>query len=466
MAYPTIKFNSTGSNTAASGAGPATALSGTAAATAANTTVTLSVDAPDLSGVATDGSAAIWVGSSSGRQWSKITAVDNTAKTVTVESAFANTESGKNWGIGGKRSTLAGSTQLGSDILAGWDIDIQTDQTLTAVYVLKVPVNSVTTQLRTRIYCSSTTRAVITTSTNSINLFNVGSSDCLQFYHLKFTNTAGTKGTYAGSTGFAISPVTGAMSGLELIDCIFDGFVCAVCADNVNTFGTNRMTMKQCEVLNCTDEAIRFQANQQGASWLRIADCYFHGNTGSAIRVQNSASNIVVTFSIFSANGRGIYYSTASAGNNLQFHVSNCVFKGQTNAGIEHAGSGFVMVINDSVFVSNGDYGIKCAAAQATYNSGVNPPLIIGNAWYSNTNGDVANGPTTFNDITLTGDPFVSSTDFGLNSTAGAGAALKKTGETIPNASANSAPDVGAVPSGGGGTTGGLLRNPALSGVV
>src|SRR3954470_959504 len=103
MALPTIAINSgTGSDTAASGAGPATALSGTGAATAASTTVTLLTDNPDLSGVATDGSAVIWVGSSSGRQFAKITGVNNTAgvKTVTVSDAFANTESGKNWGIG------------------------------------------------------------------------------------------------------------------------------------------------------------------------------------------------------------------------------------------------------------------------------------------------------------------------------------------------------------------------------
>src|SRR5882762_753979 len=108
MALPTVAINSSGSDTAASGAGPVISLFGTAAATAASTIVTLLVDNPDLSGVATDGSAIIWIGSSSGRQFSKITAVDNTVgvKTVTVAVAFANTESGKSWGIGGKRLTL------------------------------------------------------------------------------------------------------------------------------------------------------------------------------------------------------------------------------------------------------------------------------------------------------------------------------------------------------------------------
>src|SRR5262245_57151438 len=77
MSLPIIQINnSTGSDTAASGAGPATALTGTLAATHANTTANIT-DAVDLSGVATDGSAALWVLSSSGRQFSKIRGCDS-----------------------------------------------------------------------------------------------------------------------------------------------------------------------------------------------------------------------------------------------------------------------------------------------------------------------------------------------------------------------------------------------------
>ena len=78
MAFPTISINnSTGSDTAASGAGPATAVTGAGASLNATSTITLSADTPDLSGVATDGSDAIWVETSSGRQYYKITAVDD-----------------------------------------------------------------------------------------------------------------------------------------------------------------------------------------------------------------------------------------------------------------------------------------------------------------------------------------------------------------------------------------------------
>src|SRR6478752_5150421 len=124
MALPTVVINSAGSDSAASGAGPSTALTGSLAATAASTTVNIT-DVVNLSGVAVDGSAALWVSSSSGRQWSKITAISGSsgAWVVTVANAYANTESGRTWGIGGKRATCAGSPQLFVDWGLGWIID-------------------------------------------------------------------------------------------------------------------------------------------------------------------------------------------------------------------------------------------------------------------------------------------------------------------------------------------------------
>src|SRR5574343_971677 len=108
MALPNIVFNaSTGSDTAASGAGPASAVTGTAAAHtngSASTTITLT-NSPDLSGVATDGSHCLWMDTASGRQFSKITGADDAANTVTVEDSFnIASASAVNYAIGGKRA--------------------------------------------------------------------------------------------------------------------------------------------------------------------------------------------------------------------------------------------------------------------------------------------------------------------------------------------------------------------------
>src|SRR5688500_18477061 len=100
----TILFNSsTGSDTAASGAGPATALTGTAASYSGSG---FTLDgSPDLSGVVA-GTAILYVATSTGRKFFDITSVDDGANTVTVVTAPAGTATGLTWAIGGKRATF------------------------------------------------------------------------------------------------------------------------------------------------------------------------------------------------------------------------------------------------------------------------------------------------------------------------------------------------------------------------
>lgn len=126
MAYPVILFNnSTGSDTAASGAGPSTALSGTSASYSESgvgePTKTFTLDgSPDLSGVITDGSHVIWVDTSEGRQFFKITAVDDGADTVEVDAELTGTTTGLTWGLGGKRASLKGSRMLFESEYGSW----------------------------------------------------------------------------------------------------------------------------------------------------------------------------------------------------------------------------------------------------------------------------------------------------------------------------------------------------------
>lgn len=88
MATPTFRFNAdTGSDTAASGAGPATAQSGTKGRTrptAAQVRVGFFEGSPpDLSGVVTDGSHGLYIGIATGgqRNFSSISAVKDTQQT-------------------------------------------------------------------------------------------------------------------------------------------------------------------------------------------------------------------------------------------------------------------------------------------------------------------------------------------------------------------------------------------------
>jgi hypothetical protein len=135
MAQPIVVFNTTtGSNTLASGAGPAVAVTGTSAAhtNGVTTNIITLTNSPNLSTVPTDGSAVLWMNTASPtRQFSKITGVNNSSKTVTVEDNFAIASgSARNYAIGGKRATWSGSDRLFRlDVKAGWTIETETDQT-------------------------------------------------------------------------------------------------------------------------------------------------------------------------------------------------------------------------------------------------------------------------------------------------------------------------------------------------
>ena len=145
MAYPVIKFNtSTGSDSLSSGAGPDDPINGSGASLNATTTVDLSADNPDLSSIATDGSAVLWVETTSGKQFAQITNVDNSLKTITVAEAYGTTESTRNWAIGGKRNSwnetnskrlFAGNSVTEFDARPGWTMETETDQTLSRAVV-------------------------------------------------------------------------------------------------------------------------------------------------------------------------------------------------------------------------------------------------------------------------------------------------------------------------------------------
>ena len=130
MAEPTLTYDAAGgSDTAASGAGPSTAITGSNAAHTsgiAKTVITLT-NSPDLSGVATDGSHAIWLGVSSGRRLSKITGVDNSAKTVTVEDSFTINDGAfaVDYAIGGKRQTLDSHSTPDWDDWKSWTVELE-----------------------------------------------------------------------------------------------------------------------------------------------------------------------------------------------------------------------------------------------------------------------------------------------------------------------------------------------------
>lgn len=118
---PAIRVNNlTGSDTAASGApSTITAISGVAACDtggAPSTTINWTANGLAGAGVPTDGTAALWIGTASGRQFSAI--VGLTADTVTVLDNF-NISGGpggpRNCAVGGQRASI--TQELAADLL-------------------------------------------------------------------------------------------------------------------------------------------------------------------------------------------------------------------------------------------------------------------------------------------------------------------------------------------------------------
>lgn len=214
MPPPILLFNSsTGSDTLASGAGPATALTGTNASSSVDG-LTITLDgSPDLSGVATDGSHVIFFGdgTASSRNFSAITAVDNSAKTVTVGIAFNGSKTGVLWAIGGKRATLGGTTSrkitngngTSGDWAAGWTLRLESGYTETLTSTISTRRHGTTADGPMTIEAEpeASVMPVLTWNVNQAGFTVIG--NYLHIKGLKLLNTHATKGNSAISCGNA-----------------------------------------------------------------------------------------------------------------------------------------------------------------------------------------------------------------------------------------------------------------------
>lgn len=186
LARSYIVFNaSTGSDSAASGLGPSTAVIGSSAELDGSSTVDLSYDGVDLSGISVGD--LLFCETTSGRKFSIISAVDTINETITTDDVWG-TESGVSWAVGGKRATFdhASSRALFANGVANYSvIYTETNQTLTSAIQLVLPSNSPIIfrgSWQERVGLGSTIEC-----TGDFPAFNVaGSSQLHHYYGLKF----------------------------------------------------------------------------------------------------------------------------------------------------------------------------------------------------------------------------------------------------------------------------------------
>jgi hypothetical protein len=411
-----IVFNSsTGSDTQASGCGPATAVYGTGAATTASSAV--------VTGINTTGVSVgdlLWVDTASGRQFSVIASVDSGTQ-VTCDGTFANTASGLTWAIGGKRATFnnADSRTLFAQTNGaqpGWTIVTETNQTITGA-----------TSIGSGNACSGSYSAYITvkgddpdnhrvinySGTSSINIFSWGGGTEVQFENLKFTHS-GASGTVTG-IGF------GSTAHAVIRNCIF--------GDSTNDLATGvysgrRTTVSNCLFQNCTVRGIHTASN--GAAF--VDKCMFKDNlTGVDY---NNTNSVQVYRSIFWGNttyGINMAHGYVHTGPR---NIVGCIFVDNASAIYNSTYEGWVgLNLQDNLFVGNTT---ACNNASSSQGNVVN----FGGYNYFYDNGtnatNVALQPTD-DTSSLTTDPFIDSAsgDFTLNDTAGGGAVLRAAEQSV-----------------------------------
>lgn len=395
MALPRVIFNATtGSDTAASGAGPSTAVTGPAAAHTggvSSTTITLT-NTPDLSTVAADGSAVLWLKTASGRQFSKITAVDDTADTVTVEDAFTIDEaSAVDYAIGGKRATWddADSRNVFADMKAGWRVWTETAQSLTSELAVSASGNSTDGFIQIG-GDPAGSRQKITQTVNAAAISFSG--DIWIARNMWIVNTAATKGSAYG-----------------------------IATDNSS--GTKWVV--NCELGDATDQLQNGLRRTSNAVYWRFIGCDIHDCIDDGVSQLGGAGECHAFSSrIVNNGGKGMQ----SSGNDGV--VVGCIVAGNGGAGVDITSLTFAM--NNTVDANGGDGFTKGKVFinnTITRNGGFgittsNPVFLsehnnFGTGTWANTSGAISGGSIGENDLQV--DPEhadADAFDFSLQSTS------------------------------------------------
>jgi hypothetical protein len=289
------------------------------------------------------------------------------------------------------------------------------------------------------------TKPLITTATNSTNLWDVahssGGASMSRFANLSFSTTAAVR-------AYGLTDM-GNLTSVNLSDLIFDGFTYAVAADNVGW-----VNLENVEIKNGVN-AIYTSRYSNNPGDIYCFGCYIHDNTAGtgAVQASSADSNVTFAYSVISANNKGIV-----AGRSINLY--NTDIANNTSDGVVVSG-GYANAQN-SVFWGNGGWGIICAScpigAAGVFTGAPITAIGRNNAFGANKSGNYSGGLATPGEITLLGDPFTSATDFTLNSTAGRGLLLQKTGwpATISGSTTLGTLDVGAI-QGSQGTTAGVV---------
>lgn len=363
MSFPTILVDSaSGSDSLASGAGPATALTGSAASTDATGLVATLDGSPSLAGVLTDGSHCLYLADATagGRNFGKITAKDDTAKTVTVSDAFGLSLTGKAWAIGGKRASI-GSTasrklvennSLAGDAMPGWAVEMASGhaETIASIITTRRAGDVTDGPITIRGVAAAATMPVLTASNNAALFAGVNNISGWVFEGFEARNSNATKTAsiaFSVASGTAGTGLSIRISGVRIVhatNLFWKGVV---------TFGMS-VLVDSCEIAHCASHAV------SGAGATRVYNCALRDNVGDGI--QQTSSNVSVEDSLVVRNAVGVNLTTASGGN----HVVRSTIHGNASSGIifSSAAAGLVSArVQNNNITGNGAYGLNLSGS-------------------------------------------------------------------------------------------------------
>lgn len=381
MAFPTILIDSaSGSDTAASGAGPATALTGTGASlTNTSLDIDLSADSPDLSGVAVDGSAVLWVATSTGRQFYAIASLDNTTKIVTAvagQTAGA-TEGSRSWAIGGKRASINAASSRTLFALTGmaanWSLEFASGhaETITSSIAVAAIVLTAADTCSLHAVAGAATPPTLTKNGNfTIFDFGYSGTGTWRLQGLRFRST-----TSNGMVGFS-------QSGRRLLieQCVIDtagggtfaiGFSLQANAHQVVGCDLTAAIGVSSTYGGCEIERCRFLACTTVGAKLAIGSVEDSLFVTCAIGIEflgyTAVTHVPVNFAAdrctFSGGATGVKF-TAHASALQSCMMSSLVFSGQTTEAITIGNTGDTA----AAMILRGSYIANCVIYGATSN--------------------------------------------------------------------------------------------------
>lgn len=265
----------------------------------------------------------------------------------------------------------------------------------------------------------SSTRPLLTSSTNSVNLVGLVDSRYWRWRNFNMSHTATTRGA-AFSFSSPVTPIY-----LSDISCNGNSGFASLPNNNNILFSMSRV-----EIQNCTGNALSYG----NTSSFSIHGCYIHNNSGAAILSgANGNHGLEISNSLICENAGGgiLMTNDTNAGTNIDMY--NCTIANNGNDGLFLPSNlnNFGLRIVGNIFYGNSGYGIEVLDAETKFTTSI----FANNAFGNNTSGGFIGliDRTGSSNISLLANPFVNDSigDYTLNNTAGGGLDCKN--NPVPN---------------------------------